>query len=305
METKTQSPRRISIGKRSKETKRVGKAAPLAPIVGLVSEDGTPKQPKSVRQILFNTKPEMSLLDLIAWSPSICQEVKRLATRAPSGKEKQGRNKKEAQNQKENKTSSGDVVVGLASVETDDAYTKTTARIGEDKAFRIPATVESREGTIELNQAMPQVDHGSDLYVIGKSLALRLGLALGELAEIGFKGMAMRVANGNITPLKGYAIVKVGVAGVWRTINCFVLPHEAENILPGSDIRMLLELPWLYSVDAVIGIRDGSIRIGDASANSRNDPSFFFTNKTGAAAGDELCRINPLCKLSSNQSRSA
>lgn len=105
--------------------------------------------------------------------------------------------------------------------------------MGEDKAFRIPATVESPKGTIELNRAMTQADQGLNLNVIGKSLCLRLGLALGELAEIGLKGMAMRVANGTITPLKEYAILKVGVAGVWRTINCFVLPHEAENFLPG------------------------------------------------------------------------
>lgn len=32
---------------------------------------------------------------------------------------------------------------------------------------------------------------------------------------------------------------------------------------------MLLGLPWLYSVDAVIGIRDGSIGIRDALANEK------------------------------------
>lgn len=141
--------------------------------------------------------------------------------------------------------------------------------MGEDKAFRIPVTMKTFEGTVELSRAITQADQGSDLNVIGKSLAVRLGLPLGNLAEIGFKGMAMRVANGSITPLREYAIAKVGVAGIWRTINCFVLPQETENILPGSDVCMLLGLPWLYSVNAVIGIMNGSIRIGDTAANEK------------------------------------
>lgn len=89
---------------------------------------------------------------------------------------------------------------------------------------------------------MTQADKGSDLNVIGRSLAIQLKSTLGSLAGIGFKGMAMSVANGRITPLQEYAILKVKVAGIWRTINCFVLPQEAEGVLPGSDVKLLLGL---------------------------------------------------------------
>lgn len=113
-EPNTQSEEAQSRNK-AKGKKRVGKAASLAPIVGLVSEDRFLKQPKSVRQILFDTKPEMSLLDLIAWSPSICQEVKRLVTRLPSEKGK-GRRKKagpKKQIEPDPPSDSNDVVVGM------------------------------------------------------------------------------------------------------------------------------------------------------------------------------------------------
>lgn len=252
-----------------KPKRRVGKEATLSPIVGLVGDNGQVQKPKSVRKILSEMKPDLSVLDLMAWSPSIAQEMKRLAAKIPSANPKPRSRKK--QPPKPNATNSNpgeapsNVVVGMAAVASDDAHTKRMTEVGgEDRAFRIPVVIETIEGRIELKRSLTQADQGSDLNVIGKSLAVRLGLDLRPLSEVGFKGMAMRVANGSITSLSEYTRLSIGVAGLWRTIYCFVIPEEAEEILPASEVKLLLGLPWLHSVDAIIGIRDGSIRIGDS-----------------------------------------
>lgn len=62
--------------------KRVGKKAEPQPLVGMfngVQYDS----PVSVRQVLQNTKVDMTWMDLVAWSPAVCKELKRLCTRVP------------------------------------------------------------------------------------------------------------------------------------------------------------------------------------------------------------------------------
>ncbi|EEQ30455.1 hypothetical protein McanCB56680_003837 [Microsporum canis] len=51
------------------------------PIAALIREDGVEDKPISVRDILEHAKLDISFLDVLSWSPSICQEVKRLSTR--------------------------------------------------------------------------------------------------------------------------------------------------------------------------------------------------------------------------------
>lgn len=55
---------------KARDVKRVGKAASLAPIVGLTNDMGMTEKPKSAREIIRLTRPDISMLDLLAWSPS-------------------------------------------------------------------------------------------------------------------------------------------------------------------------------------------------------------------------------------------
>lgn len=65
-----------------KGRKRVGKKAEPQPLVGLFN--GTQYDtPVSVRQLLQNYKIDITLLDLVAWSPTACKELKRLCTKVP------------------------------------------------------------------------------------------------------------------------------------------------------------------------------------------------------------------------------
>lgn len=63
------------------------KQAEVFPLVGMLNETtGVHKKPVSIRELLKGTKVDVSLLDLVAWSPSSCKEVKCLCTRGTKKK---------------------------------------------------------------------------------------------------------------------------------------------------------------------------------------------------------------------------
>lgn len=197
----------------------------LAPITGMVNPKGDVEPPKDMRQVLAATKPEMSMLDLLAWSHSVCREIKRLATRkATKSPKKQVRKKKVKKPQTKNlETTTADgreFVVGMVAVVTKDAHATGMRNIGlEDQAFKLLVTVELPFlGKTNLNRTITQADQGSDLNISGQSLAVKLGLEMQSLAEVGFEGMAMRVASGQLTTFSEFAKFTLGVEGIWRTI---------------------------------------------------------------------------------------
>ena len=69
---------------KQKAKKRVGKRAEPQQLVGLYNESLLKyDSPVSVREVLQHTKVDMTWMDLVAWSPAICRELKRLCTRVP------------------------------------------------------------------------------------------------------------------------------------------------------------------------------------------------------------------------------
>ncbi len=75
MEDEEQRPKR-------KAKKRTGKKVEPQPLVGMFN--GTSyENPVSIRQVLQNTRIDLSWMDFVAWSPAACRELKRLCTRVP------------------------------------------------------------------------------------------------------------------------------------------------------------------------------------------------------------------------------
>lgn len=67
---------------RKKPSKKVGKRANPQPLVGMLDEkSGVYDRPVSIRQMLKDNKVELSWIELLALSPEVCREVKRLSTR--------------------------------------------------------------------------------------------------------------------------------------------------------------------------------------------------------------------------------
>ena len=141
-----------------------------------------------------------------------------------------------------------------------------SATLGQDKAFRLPCTIFKPDGsTIRLDKQYTQADQGSDMNVMSVGLVKRLALELHPLAELGLRGLSMRTADYRDTPLHHWVLLRIDVEGVIRDIRCFVVSQVPHTTASGQTeyISLILGIPWLYSVDAVIFIRQSKIMVGD------------------------------------------
>ena len=135
---------------------------------------------------------------------------------------------------------------------------------GMAKVFRIECTVQTNGESVTLGKATTQADQGSEMNVISEPLREQLGIPRKKLSDIGFHGLTMRTADFRDTPLEYWVELLIMVSEISRTIRCFVSPGVS---IPGSarsgHYSLLLGLPWLFSVNAVIHIRESKITIGD------------------------------------------
>ncbi|SMY30407.1 unnamed protein product [Zymoseptoria tritici ST99CH_1A5] len=84
-----------------------------------------------------------------------------------------------------------------------------------------------------------------------------MGLTLRHTADAGLPPMSMTTASGTTTRLKHWVAFRANVEGIKRSVWAFACPTEKGNL------SLLLGLPFLNDVNAVIGIREGTITIGD------------------------------------------
>ena len=67
---------------KAKAQKKVGKKIEPAPVVGMFNDQmGKYDSPISIRYLLQNNKVDITWMDLVAWSPSVAREIKRMCTR--------------------------------------------------------------------------------------------------------------------------------------------------------------------------------------------------------------------------------
>lgn len=136
---------------------------------------------------------------------------------------------------------------------------------GLEKAFRIACSIISGSGApVSLGKAVTQTDQGSEMNVISSALRNQLGLPKYRLSDIGFQGLTMRTADHRDTPLEFWTAFTIIVEGISRSVRCFESPRVS---IAGSAISehcsLLLRLPWLFSVNAVLAIRDSKIIVED------------------------------------------
>lgn len=101
------------------------------------------------------------------------------------------------------------------------------------------------------------------MNAISTAMARQLGLLFQSLSDVGFAGLTIKTADHRETLLHHWVYLELGVEDIWRQIRCFVGP-ELQSPSPGSDqLSLLLRIPWLYSVNAIIGICGSKIEIGN------------------------------------------
>lgn len=151
---------------------------------------------------------------------------------------------------------------------TPDKHTRIVSSLPKtEKAFRIPCLIRLSDRIIGLERYQTQADQESDLNVISMGLAQRLNLEILSLDLVGFCGLTMRTADHKDTPLQFWVWLEVGVQQLWRKIRCFVSPSVINPLfsITTEPLSLLLEISWLYSVNARISIRNSTIEIGDPS----------------------------------------
>lgn len=105
------------------------------------------------------------------------------------------------------------------------------------------------------------------MNVMSAGLVRHLSLELHSLSEVGFKGLSMRTADHRETILHHWVWLRIVVAGILRDIRCFVAPELKQTNASGETeyLSLILAIPWLYSVNAMISVRESKIMVGDSS----------------------------------------
>jgi hypothetical protein len=246
-----------------KGKKRVGKVQTLNPLVGYLDDStGNMDKPISIRQLLKTQKLDLTWLDFLQYSPKACSETRRLLTRMSSKKRRKSLKATPA-------TAQVSEIVGKPALSKNDNTQILSQMTGEERAYRVPVTIRypkvgGKTQEISLARARTHADPGSDMNCLSETVADEWGLKKQELGTHGLEGLSMGTANYGDTPLQYFVELDVGVAGLWRTIQVVLVPQSSKGILSSDQHALLLGLPWLFDVDAKLGIRQASLIIGDS-----------------------------------------
>ena len=267
---------------KKKGQKRVGKRTELQPLIGMYNDAQGKFDPAvSIRHVMQQNRLDMTLMDMLAWSPAMCKELKRLCTRVTNRRAQKLTNPavipdqpnqfnfvpqsipnpgfQASQNPSNPSTQA--TVARVVAIPTPDHHTKKLRELaGSEKAYNIGGAARVNGKETHIPKKHTSADQGSDMNVMSTSMTQVLSLVPKSLAEVGFLGLCMETADHRETLLETWVLFDYCVEGLWRSVPCFVSPPT-----PGvEDVpRLLLGLPWLHDINAVISVRNSSIQIGD------------------------------------------
>ncbi|RKF78738.1 hypothetical protein GcC1_053032 [Golovinomyces cichoracearum] len=153
----------------------------------------------------------------------------------------------------------------------------------EARPFRLNTAfvISNQQTRFAFQSGIVQADQGSDLNLISNSLVKDLKLERRSMN--GLKVFSMQTADGSITPLNYFAVLVVVVGHVFRKIHALIRPE-----IPGQpdSTNLLLGLPWLYSVNPILAIRDFTItydikvRSSDLTSGCDKNPDLSGPNES-------------------------
>ncbi|MCJ1396664.1 hypothetical protein MMC18_009556 [Xylographa bjoerkii] len=188
------------------------------------------------------------------------EELKRLFTQPRKKREKKGKAAEDPLNPSE------PIVVN--SVETSVAeqlaakeILKWKQRNRAYRAFGLPLKVWKENGSPKYKVPRDDAiaDQGSDINLIYLELRKFLGLELRPLEELGLPKFRMTLANGAVQELRHWVHLYISIAGIDRVVWAFACTTS------GTNMALLLGVPFLSSVDAKIRVRDEIIEVGDVT----------------------------------------
>ena len=230
----------------------------MNPIVDMINDNTefVDKQ-TSICQLMKNNKIDMTWMNLCAWSPSVCWEMKRLLTRMS----KKRVLKRAAQI---NISVSVNVIESETAVNSVNEHTQFLTNLIEyNKAFQILCSVRLKNSTEHvLKHSKMQTDQDSDMNMISDTLAKQLSIKLHSLSIIDFTDMIMKTADERESFLCDWVYLKMKVQDIWRKICCFVI-SEQNTVFQLKHLSLLLDISWLYEINITISIRGSAIEMRD------------------------------------------
>ena len=236
-----------------KGQRRVGKRVELQPLVGMYNDSLEGYESAiSIRQVMQNNKIDMTWMDVLAWSPAMCKELKRLCTRVTKKRVKKPIATQPQQPiplppyplfQPQFATAPVSMPqavpqatrpVGSVPMESQvsvssqstvaaqpDAHTRRLSTMaGIEKAYHIPGEAKIDGVLKPIEKKNVNADQGSEMNVISPPMVKQLGLTLKPLSEVGFVGLCMETADHRETLLHNWVMFDFCVAGIWRVIRC-------------------------------------------------------------------------------------
>ena len=242
---------------KKKEQKWTDKTATITLIVDLMNEEtGFLNQSMSVQQLLKTQKIDLIWMNFCVWSSTVCQKLKRLLTQILNRKckSKAAENTDQNQDQAEN--------VNAIAVDSNTCFLSSVMSI--DKAFQISCKIWVDSKELILQQHQIQTDQGSDMNVISLAMVKQLSLKIHTLSDIRFAELTMKTADNQKIRLHYWVYLKISVKDIWRTIRCFII-SDLDLLQKSDHLSLLLEIFWLYSVNAIIEICESQIKIENSA----------------------------------------
>ena len=241
---------------KKKEQKWTDKTATITLIVDLMNEEtGFLNQSMSVQQLLKTQKIDLIWINFCIWLSTVCWKLKRLLTQMSNRKckSKITENTDQNQDQAEN--------VNAIAVDSNTHFLSSVMSI--DKTFQISCKIQIGGKKLILQQHQVQADQNSDMNVISLVMIKQLDLKICTLFNIRFTELIMKTADNQKIRLHHWVYLKISVESIWRTIRCFIV-SDLDLLQKLNHLSLLLEILWLYSVNAIIEICESQIEIEDS-----------------------------------------
>ncbi len=179
---------------------------------------------------------------------------------------------------------SDNVSITTASTEAEKHTWFLSMIIDKNKIFRISCFIKKTDETeIHLEKSYVQANQESDMNVISTDLIRQLNLNMHSLLKIEFWNLTMRTADHRKTLLKHWIWLNVDVKDVWRSIQCFVTSELVTLSRKTNYLSLILDISWLWSVNAIIAMRNSKILIEDSLQEERirevTDSKLVFCEK--------------------------
>ena len=133
------------------------------------------------------------------------------------------------------------------------------------KTYEISDSVIAKEVRTNLSKNVNQADQRFEMNVIISGLIRKLTLNVMSLSQLEFQDMIMMIVDHKKTSLNSYVCFDFISERILRAVRCFVRSKtydKWENIV--DTFKLLLKISWLYSMNAMISVKNSSIQIEDS-----------------------------------------